>query len=131
NGSGGYVRTYLAVYRPTGLSFDSAGNLYIAGEDPNNSYTAFDGRIRFLKAGDELISRNYTGGGLDDISRVEGSVAVRPDGAIVFSDFLGSRLAKTDAAFTAPASGLDIHASGTGLVFTWKTAQPSPSSVRY
>src|SRR6266536_4830329 len=82
---GHYLRTFLGVYRPNGLAFDQRGNLYIAGEDPNANYHAFDGRLRFLAAGDELISRHYTGG-LDDLGEVLGGVALRPDGRIVLTD---------------------------------------------
>jgi DNA-binding beta-propeller fold protein YncE len=127
---GSYVRTFLAVYRPNSLAFDSAGNLYIAGDDPNDSYTAFDGRIRLLRAGDELISQHYTGG-IDDIGRIERGVALRNDGSIVFSDTINGRLVKTDPAFTRPIGDLAIVARGTSVTFRWKTAQAGTSSVHY
>jgi DNA-binding beta-propeller fold protein YncE len=128
--SGIYVRTYLAVYHPNGLAFEPDGDLYIAGEDPNEGYTYYDGRLRLLKAGDELISRHYTGG-LDDLERIEGGVAVRGDGAVLITDPLNGRIVKTDGAFTVPLSGLKITAQGANVTFEWKTAQPGPSSVRY
>jgi len=127
---GRYVRTYLAVYRSNGLAFDQAGNLYIAGEDPNENYKAFDGRLRVLRAGDELIGRHYTGG-LDDIGRVEGGVAIRPDGKIVFTDVFNGRVVRIDSSLTVPVSGLQIDAKGTTLTFRWKTARAGPGSVRF
>ena len=52
------MRTYLAVYEANQMAFDSSGNLYIAGEDPNNGYTDYDGRLRLLKAGATFITTN-------------------------------------------------------------------------
>ena len=130
NSSGVYQKTYLAVYRPNSLAFDSAGNLYIAGEDPNNGYTYYDGRLRFLKAGDELISRHYTGG-IDDLGRILGGVAIRSDGAVLITDVLNARIVKTDFNFTVPVTDLKIEAKGQNIIFRWKTSQPCSSSVRY
>jgi DNA-binding beta-propeller fold protein YncE len=130
NANGVYQKTYLAVYHSTSLAFDSSGNLYIAGEDPNNGYTYYDGRLRLLKAGEDLISSHYAGG-LDDIGRIEGGVAVRGDGAIIFTDVLNARIVKTDSAFTRPITDLKINAQGSSMTFTWKTSQPCSSSVRY
>lgn len=128
--TGHYVHSYLAVYRPNALAFSPNGDLYIAGEDPNEGYTAYDGRLRLLKAGDELISAHYTGG-LDDIERIETGVAVRSDGAIVFVDNLNGRVVRTDAEFTTPLTDLKIDARGTEVTLTWKTAQPQQGSVRF
>jgi parallel beta-helix repeat protein len=126
---GGYLRTHLAVFRANALAFDAAGNLYIAGEDPNEGYRAFDGRLRVLRPGEELIGAHYTGG-LDDIGRVEGGVAVRPDGRIVFTDVLNGRLVETDAALSAPVSDLRIDARGTTVIFRWRTARAAAARVR-
>jgi DNA-binding beta-propeller fold protein YncE len=125
---GRYLRTFLAVYRPNGLAFDRRGNLYIAGEDPNANYHAFDGRLRFLAAGDRLISRHYTGG-LDDLGEVLGGVALRPDGRIVLTDPGNRRIVMTDPSFTVPVSGLSVQAHGTRVTFRWRTAVPAPSKV--
>jgi DNA-binding beta-propeller fold protein YncE len=130
NSTGTYQKTYLAVYRPNSIAFDSDGSLYIAGEDPNTSYTYYDGRLRFLKAGDTLISKHYTGG-IDDLGRIQGGVALRNDGAILFTDTLNNRIVKTDTLFTNPIINLRINAQGNSVIFTWKTIQPSASSVRY
>ena len=130
NGSGAYVRTYLAVYRPNGLCFDDNGDLYIAGDDPNNGYTYYDGRLRLLRAGQELIGKHYTGG-LDDLGRVQGGVALRSDGSIVLSDPFNGRIAATDHAFTPPLSDLEVIPAGTSVTFKWKTVEPGPTSVRY
>jgi DNA-binding beta-propeller fold protein YncE len=129
NKAGTYLRTYLAVYRANGLAFDATGNLYVAGEDPNDDYTAFDGRLRFLKAGEQLISRHYTGG-LDDIGRIEGGVAVRRNGKILFTDVLRGRVVATGPSFAEPLSGPSIDGNGTGVTFRWRTKQPSSGSVR-
>ena len=128
--SGNYIFSSRAVYRPNKIIFDDDMNCYIAGEDPNNNYTYFDGRLRFLKAETFLISRHYTGG-IDDIGRIQGGVAIRGDGAIVFSDTYNNRLVKTDSSFSEPISDLDILAQGTSITFRWKTGKPGPSSVRY
>jgi DNA-binding beta-propeller fold protein YncE len=130
DGSGNYMRTFLAIYRPNGLAFDASGGLLVAGEDPNDGYTAFDGRLRYLAPGDELLSRHYTGG-LDDIGRMEGGVAVRPDGAIVFSDTLNGRLVQVSPSFAQPLSGLTVTDRGSQVTLHWHTTSPASSAVRY
>ena len=127
---GNYAQTYLVVYRPNGLAFDASGNLYVAGEDPNNKYTYMDGRLRFLRQGQELSSRHYTGG-LDDLGRILSDVALRRDGSIVFVDSLNARIVKTDSSFSEPVTDLTVDARGTEVVFRWRTAQPWPSTVSY
>lgn len=126
---GNYVRTYLGVYRPIALAFDSAGNLYIAGADPTDSHPAYAGRLRLLKAGDELISQHYTGG-IDDLARVERGVAVRRDGKIVLSDSFNNRLVKVAPSFENPIGNVNVQAHGTSITFTWITAEGSSSTVR-
>ncbi len=125
-----YKRSFLAVYRANSLAFDSFGNLYIAGEDPNDEYTAMDGRLRYLKAGDELISRHYTGG-LDDISRIQTGVAIRTDGSIIFIDNLNGRVVTTDRNFSLPLNELSVEANGDNLIFRWSTAVAVPSTLSY
>src|SRR6266542_2456237 len=95
----------------------------------HGGYTAYDGRLRFLAAGDELISRHYTGG-LDDLGEVLGGVALRPDGRIVLTDPAHNRIVMTDPSFTVPISGLSVQARGTRVTFRWTTAVPAPSNVR-
>jgi len=129
DGRGRYVHTFHAVFQANGLAFDRQGNLYVAGDDPNENYVAFDGRLRLLAAGEALLSRHYTGG-LDDLGRVVGGVAFRPDGRIVASDPLHGRLVATDAAFTVPVHDLTVDARGTQATFRWKTAVAGPSQVR-
>jgi Concanavalin A-like lectin/glucanases superfamily/NHL repeat len=130
NPSGTYLRTYLAQYRIQGLAFDAAGNLYAAGDDPNNSYSSADGRLRLLKVDDKLISASYSGG-YDDLGRILGAVALRPDGRIVIVDTLAGRLVQTNSAFATPISDVSIDARGTTVTFRWKTSQPSTSTVRF
>ncbi len=128
--TGIYIRTYLAVFQPNSIAFDSSGNLYIAGDDPNEGYKAFDGRLRYLRAGDELISRHYTGG-VDDIGRKLMGVAVRPDGKILFSDTLKSRLVKVDPSFDQPISNISVKSRGTSVTITWSTPNPGPNKIQY
>lgn len=129
DGFGRYVRTHFAVYRANALAFDGAGNLFVAGEDPNEGYHPYDGRLRLLRAGDDLISGHYTGG-LDDIGRIQGGVAVRPDGSVVFSDVLEGRLVAADRTFAPPLSDLRVDARGDSVTFRWKTRAPLTGSVR-
>ena len=137
--AGVYLRSYLSVYEVNQMAFDSAGNLYLAGEDPNEGYNPYDGRLRVLKPGESLITANYTGTpagaavaqGLDDIERVETGVAVRSDGSIVFADSFNARLVVTDAAFDVPAYGLSVVNKGTQVTFSWTTRVPCISEVQY
>jgi DNA-binding beta-propeller fold protein YncE len=128
--AGVYVETFLAVYRPRSLAFAADGSLYIAGEDPNEGYVAYDGRIRLLRPDESLVGAHYAGG-IDDIGRILAGVAVRPDGAIVFSDTMNGRLVKTDSQFTRPLADLTVSARGTTVTFRWHSAQEEASHLRY
>jgi DNA-binding beta-propeller fold protein YncE len=129
--AGGYQRTVLAVYRPTALAFDNVGTLYIAGDDPEGAvFPKWDGHLRVIRPGNSLITEHYTGG-LDDLARQLGGVAIGSSGQIVFSDTTQGRLVKVAASLTPPLSNLKVDARGTSVTFTWRTETPSASSVTY
>ena len=130
NNAGNHERTYLAVYRPNGLAFDSNGNLYIAGEDPNNNYSYMDGRLRLLKDGDELVSKHYTGG-LDDLGRILYDVTLNQNDELIITDPLNARVVRTDLKLAVPITDLSVEGRGTELLFQWKTKEPVPSKVAY
>lgn len=95
----------------------------------HGGYTAYDGRLRLLAAGDQLISRHYTGG-LDDIGRIEAGVAVRTDGTIVFTDVIRGRVVETDPSLAPPLTDLRVKDAGTTVTFRWRTKLPGTGSVR-
>ena len=128
--SGTYIKTYPAVYRPRSLAFAPDGSLYIAGEDPNEGYVAYDGRIRLLRPGEYLVGSHYAGG-LDDLGRILAGVAVRGDGSIVISDTLNGRMVRTDAAFTRPVGDLAVSARGSTVGVSWRTSEESPTLLRH
>lgn len=128
--AGNYLRSHLGVYRPQSLTFDDWGTAYIAGADPNDGYTAYDGRVRVLYPYTGLAYAHYTGG-LDDLGRDVAGVAYRPDGALLVADTRNGRMVRTDFALTRPATDLTVEAHGTSATFRWRTAAPAPSSVRY
>ena len=130
NKTGQYGWSRLAVYRPNSLFIDSAGSMYIAGEDPNEGYTRYDGRLRYIEAGNLLATKHYPGG-LDDIGRKEGGVALLSNGDVVFSDSMNGRLVRTDASFSEPITDLEIEARGTTVTFKYKTRESCVGSVRY
>ncbi len=130
NASGTYLRTYLGHYRVNGLAFDDGGNLYIVGEDPSESFTQYDGRLRLLRAGEAFVAANYTGG-LDDLGRRLEGVAIRDDGGILITDTLNGRLVRTDSSFTEPVRDLAIDTNGSNVVLSWKTQTPSITKVDY
>jgi DNA-binding beta-propeller fold protein YncE len=125
---GAYRRTVLGVYLANALAFKANGDLLIAGEDPNDGYPAFDGRLRILVRGAALIEDNVTGG-VDDFARIEGGVATRPDGGVLVSDVVRGRIVAFPSSFAPAISGLLVDARGSSLTVRWRTALASVGRV--
>lgn len=130
--TGAFLRSYRATYRPLAIAFDALGDVLIGGEDPNEEFPTFAGRLSFLalSAGDELVTRHYTGG-LDDVGRVVGGVAASPAAVAILSDTRNGRIVRTPYAFLPPISNVRVSAYGNQATFTWTTASAVTSELRY
>src|SRR5580698_8298330 len=85
-----------ALNSPTGIAYDSQGNLYIAELD------------RISQVSPQGIVNTIAGGGTDSISPYFG-IAIDPTGAIYFSEFANNRVRKITP------GGIVVAVAGTGV----------------